>query len=165
MDKKLFKTTTKYTFKEYEKFNNVLRSKSNKLQLKISLIVFSIALIYLIFTAVMENNIKFGILLIIIMILFPVLIFKVMKAINKKVYDSHPSWNNTEYKIVFCENYLEQTNENYNPYKLEYKDINCIIETKPNFYIMVTTNQGVIIVKENCSSKLISFLQELKNKY
>lgn len=164
MDEQLFKTTTKYTFKEYEKFNNVLRSKSDRLQLRISLLVFTILLIYLIVTAFIENDINFGILLIIILILFPILLLKIMKTINKKVYDSHPSWNNTEYKIMFYENYLEQTNENFNPYKLEYKDINCILETKTNFYFMVTSNQGVIIVKNNCSPKLISFLQELKNK-
>lgn len=163
MDKQLFKTTTKYTFKEYEKFNNVLRSKSNRLQLRISLLVFNILIIYLIVTAFIENDINLGILLIIILILFPILLLKIMKTINKKVYDSHPSWNNTECKILFYENYLEQTNENFNPYKLEYKDINCILETKTNFYFMVTSNQGVIIVKNNCSPKLISFLQELKN--
>lgn len=164
MDEQLFKTTTKYTFKEYEKFNDVLRSKTSRLQLRISLLVFTILLIYLIASAFSENDINFGILLTIILIFFPMLLLKIMKTINKKVYDSYPNWNNTEYKILFYENYLKQTNENFNPYKLEYKDINCILETKTNFYLMVTSNQGVIIVKNNCSQKVISFLQELKNK-
>ena len=47
-------------------------------------------------------------------------------------------------------------------YKVFYKDLYEILETKDNFYLMLSQNQGVIIIKENCNKKLIEFIEGLK---
>lgn len=47
--------------------------------------------------------------------------------------------------------------------QVQYRQIYRIVETKTNFYIMLSRNQGIIIVKANCLPELIGFLTQLKN--
>lgn len=48
--------------------------------------------------------------------------------------------------------------------RVDYSDIARVIESKTNFYIMISLNQGYMIVKNNCSPELIAFITGLKNK-
>ena len=48
--------------------------------------------------------------------------------------------------------------------KYNYSELNKIIETKKHFYLMTDRTNGFIVIKENCSPALISFLHSLKNQ-
>lgn len=95
------------------------------------------------------------------------LIFVVFTAlVNKTIKDTYYSNKSLlKFPVVFVnfyENRLESDNKQQFS-KYDYEDIFKILETKTNFYIMVSANTSIIIVKQNCSQELITFIQEIKN--
>lgn len=46
--------------------------------------------------------------------------------------------------------------------RVEYNKLNEIIETKTNFYLMISKNQGHMVLKENMSDDLQNFIRKLK---
>ncbi len=62
----------------------------------------------------------------------------------------------------FFEDHLEvKTSSVWN--KIEYASIHSIIETDTNFYIMMSVNQGMTIIKKNCSADMVDFISQLKD--
>lgn len=81
----------------------------------------------------------------------------------KKTYESNKAMKRNPVSTVYFSNeYLTETNSK-GAVNLAYADIYIIVETKTNFYIMLAKNNGIIIVKQNCTPELIIFLQNLKN--
>lgn len=69
-----------------------------------------------------------------------------------------------EQKLNYCfyENYFQMQNE-YGISTFNYKDLYSIIETETNFYLKISAQQHIIIVKENCSSELLDYIRNLCN--
>ena len=54
-----------------------------------------------------------------------------------------------------------ETNNTLGFTTIPYDKLYRVVETPTNFYLMIARNQGMVIVKENCSAELIAFLQKL----
>lgn len=153
----LYVTETAYTLEEYNKFNKAVIG--NKLHIISLVLLFCGVLNYL-----ASRNVYwipfFVIMIAIIEIVFPL---SQKSAVKKLYYSDKHLQKNFMNQICFYQNYFES--KTYSSYiKFEYADIVSIKETKTNFYLMKTTNQGFIIVKANCSPELIAFLTNLKNQ-
>lgn len=97
--------------------------------------------------------------------LFVSYIFVLLAALLgiKKTYESNKAMKRNPVSTVYFYNeHLTETNSK-GVVNLAYADIYKIVETKTNFYIMLAKNNGIIIVKQNCTPELIIFLQNLKN--
>lgn len=62
---------------------------------------------------------------------------------------------------AFYEDHLQETS-NQQSVDVPYSSIAHLVETRTHFYLMTAANQGMIIIKNNCSAELIHFLQGLK---
>ena len=80
----------------------------------------------------------------------------------KKTYYSNKAITSCVADFEFYDNYVREITQNGET-KLEYSKIYKIIETKTNFYIMASVNQGFIIVKSNCSDGLIDFIKSINS--
>ena len=78
-----------------------------------------------------------------------------------KSYKSNKHIKDRTVTIKFFENRLE-TEEPSGCGKIMYDEIYKIYETKTNFYIMLSVNQGMNVIKANCSDGLIAHLQRLR---
>lgn len=61
----------------------------------------------------------------------------------------------------FYPNYIEQESTLGNAVVYN-SQIQKVLETKTNFYLITGSNSGLILVKRNCSSELLQYLEELK---
>lgn len=84
------------------------------------------------------------------------------KAKTKKYFYSNEIYKETV-KYEFFDNNFISSDSHYIS-NFNYNELTEIIENETNFYLMIADNQGFIILKDNCSSELISFLRSLKNK-
>ena len=86
-----------------------------------------------------------------------------MKKSEKEIYNSNKVIQEIESEISFYEDCFEQTNS-LGTSKITYDKIYRILENDTNLYIMISKNQGYIIIKENCSQELIDFIKNLTPK-
>ncbi len=85
------------------------------------------------------------------------------RAIKRAYYTNKELVNNPVNIIDFYEDHLICKKEK-SISECQYKNFYRIIETKTHFYLMTSSNTGIIIIKQNCSPELIVFLQDLKEK-
>lgn len=64
-------------------------------------------------------------------------------------------------KYDFYNTYFIENDDNGET-KLEYKKLYKIIETKTNFYLMISKNQGFLLNKSNFPKGLDDFLRNIK---
>jgi len=159
----LYTTQFAYTLEEYTKFNMEVMKTQKKIKiLNIILTILSILIGALNYYANKSIILSFIVASIPIISVFIIVPFCVKKEI-KKVYYSNQTLDKNISNYEFFENGIKETDlHSINSYK--YSELTKIIETKTNFYLMIDNAQGYIIVKNNCSPELISFLSELKNK-
>lgn len=147
----LYKTTTTNTFDEYKKFNKaIMRRKS-------AIVAIIISEICLIVSGIGLKNI----FLIVFGILWPLVTFFLQKIQIKRVFESNKVLQNAVAQFEFYDTYFTETNE-YDNTKLEYTKLYKIIETKTNFYLMISKNQGFILCKANFPEGLDEFLRNIK---
>lgn len=79
----------------------------------------------------------------------------------RKAYNSNKHIQDKTITINFFEDRLE-TEDSSGCAKVMYDEIYRIYETKTNFYIMIATNQGMNVIKANCSDGLIEHLRRLR---
>ena len=72
----------------------------------------------------------------------PLVLVYVSKRQCRRVYNANPQLQERHSVMRFYEDHL--------------------VETRTHFYLMTAANQGMIIIKNNCSAELIHFLQGLK---
>lgn len=164
----LFVTQSVYTYEEYKRFNFAV------MNLKKYLIIFAVEVIILVFITFINSIAgrmhgyffpvsQFLFLFAVALIAFCAIFYFAVLSSIKKTYESNSRFQKNPVNTVYFYNeHLTEANEN-STINLEYADIYKIVETKTNFYIMMAKNQGIIIVKQNCSPELIIFLQSLKN--
>lgn len=164
----LFTTQSVYTYEEYKRFNFAIMNFRQTLPILAVDIV--LLVLMTITTSVMRTTygyfypvVRFFFFLAVA--LFVSYIFVLLAALLgiKKTYESNKAMKRNPVSTVYFYNeYLTETNSK-GVVNIAYADIYKIVETKTNFYIMLAKNNGIIIVKQNCTPELIIFLQNLKN--
>lgn len=163
---KMYETNTKITIDEYKKYNKELFKKTNFIRGLLALIVSILLVVFIILPKANLSTIETISLFLAYFIgfAFAALFLKLFQNISVKSTYRKLSKNNSDVlnmKLIFYKDYMIQKT-NKNEYKVFYKDLYEILETRDNFYIMLSQNQGIIIIKENCNKKLIEFIEDLK---
>ena len=155
----LFTTETAYTLDEFKKFDfRVMRKSIISIYIMLAAIILLDAVLALLKKDWAGINTAIIIAVAFIAVYFP---FSLDKKV-KDTYNSNKTITKTVAKIEFFEDGFTEATD-HSTYNFKYSDLNSVIETQTNFYLMIAKNQGVIIVKENCSAELIEFVQKLKN--
>ena len=159
----LYTTQFAYTLDEYLKYNNaVLKSQKSFITVYIMFSLSSFVLGAISYYMIKNTifSIFFALFFFIVFTIeFPV----VIKKSAKKAYYSNKTLDKNISNYEFFKDELKETNlHSVNVHK--YSELTKIIETKTNFYLMISNQQGYLIKNDNCSPELITFLSELKNK-
>ena len=147
----LYQTTATTTYHEYKKFTWAL------ILTKRAVVYFILFELICLFSAIVTKSIFFFSFL----VLYPLIIWWFQNRHIKKVYQSNKVLQNAVSTYTFYEAYFTETNE-FDHTKLEYQKLDKIIETKTNFYLMISKNQGFILTKENFPEGLIEFLRSIQ---
>lgn len=158
----LYKTQTAYSFEEYSKYNEAVLLKQKSLKAVMIIIpVLYVLLMGAVFYSTREISTVFVVLF--ALLLSTAIFIASFKKTIKKTYYSNKAITSCVADFEFYNNYVREITQNGET-KLEYSKIYKIIETKTNFYIMASVNQGFIIVKGNCPDGLIDFIKSIKAK-
>lgn len=156
----LYKTQTAYSFEEYSKYNEAVLLKQKGLKAVMIIIpVLYVLLMGVVLYATKEPSTVF--VLVLALLLSAVIFTASFKKTIKKTYYSNKAITSCVADFEFYDNYVREITQNGET-KLEYSKIYKIIETKTNFYIMASVNQGFIIVKGNCPDGLVDFIKSIK---
>lgn len=156
----LYKTQTAYSFEEYSKYNEAVLLKQKSLKAVMIIIpVLYVLLMGAVFYSTREISTVFALLF--ALLLSTAIFIASFKKTVKKTYYSNKAITSCVADFEFYDNYVREITQNGET-KLEYSKIYKIIETKTNFYIMASVNQGFIIVKGNCSDGLVDFIKSIK---
>lgn len=156
----LYKTQTAYSFEEYSKYNEAVLLKQKSLKAVMIIIpVLYILLMVAVFYSTREISTVFVVLF--ALLLSTAVFIASFKKTVKKTYYSNKAITSCVADFEFYDNYVREITQNGET-KLEYSKIYKIIETKTNFYIMASVNQGFIIVKGNCPDGLVDFIKSIK---
>ena len=150
----LYSTTTIYTYEEYKRFNHMLMFYHKSILLHI------IVEAWILFVAVSTKEI----FVMMLSVVYPVIILMLPVFLNihsKKIWKSNKSAQDLNVKFDFYETFFIETDE-HGETKLEYNKLYKIIETKTNFYLMLSKNQGLILNKINLPEGLDKFLKNIK---
>lgn len=148
----LYKTYSKCTLEEYKKFNKALLINS-KYYLKIAIY----EIIVLILAILLQNM-----FLLIFLIIYPILLFLIRNKNIKKVFDSNKITVDMDVNYEFYDDYFI-VKQKMGEAKVEYSQLNSIIETKDNLYLMIAINQGYMLKKSNFPDGLENFLKSKEN--
>ncbi|MDL2310997.1 YcxB family protein [Peptostreptococcaceae bacterium OttesenSCG-928-C18] len=152
----LYKTTTKITEQEMKNItiSSLLRKPQTYIFIGCTLFIFYILLTYL-----LEIGYFLALVIDIIIVIFSFYLGITSRV--KKDYRELKRINDGIYNIYFYKDRIrfstKVSNSEYK-YDLLYK----IIETRLNFYIMLTDTQGIIVQKENCSNEMLEFIRHIK---
>ena len=156
----LYKTQTAYSFEEYSKYNEAVLLKQKSLKAVMIIIpVLYVLLMGAVFYSTREISTVF--VLVLALLLSTAIFIASFKKTIKKTYYSNKAITSCVADFEFYNNYVREITQNGET-KLEYSKIYKIIETKTNFYIMASVNQGFIIVKGNCPDGLVDFIKSIK---
>ena len=151
----LFKISQSYTFEELKIFRKVILGRSIYFFALGLGIMFGVGILAVVLAG-FSTQAWFCILFPIFMIIFSELESKSYYKSNKILQDMIDEYEFYEENFIVRNKMTE--------FKIGYDKIYKIIETKTNFYIMISKNQGYIISKSNCTADAIEFLEGLKNR-
>ena len=151
------KATTTYTFEELQNFTKIT---SKKYLRRVDAIVIIVNLAIAVLAAQAEHK-NYAIIVSYLLVIPAMLVFSrlFLKFGLKRLWKNSPEAHNLQTTFTFRPNSFRQKNK-LNDRTLEYKELDRIVETETNFYIMVDYNKGSIINKKDCSPELIKFIQE-----
>ena len=125
---------------------------------------FLLVLLVMIFSVIKEANIYYAVIVSLILVLFMMIFCKVkidfLAENNYKFYEKR-GMIGKDFKINFYDDYLVNSCNNVDV-KIEYKNIDKIIEDDSNFYIFSKRNI-CIINKNNCDKKKINFIRNINS--
>ena len=93
-------------------------------------------------------------------LLWPILLILVYYISIKKAYASNKIMQDIATTFEFFDTYLVEKST-VGESVVEYSQLHKIIETKTNFYLMIASNQGYILPKENFPDGLEEFLRNI----
>ncbi len=155
----LFTTQTIYTYEEYVKYSDRVCRFSNIL----SYIVWMGVGVCLAWVALSRRGFVPALLILAACVARISRGPAVKKEKQRKEFDEPDSAANMTLTYHFYRDGFRQLSNTQESEKIPYYGM-TIIETKTNFYLMYERREGCIIIKENCSSALIYFLENLKNE-
>ena len=151
----LYQTHVELTMEEYKRYHNALRGR------QLIALVLVAEVLFLLLGLIYQDWITW-VILFIAMVLLPLIL---KYSLNRQLlgeYRSNQFQRGQRSEIFFYPDHLEKRAVS-SILQVQYRQIYRIVETKTNFYIMLSRNQGIIIVKANCLPELIGFLTQLKN--
>lgn len=161
----LFTIKSKITKEEYIRFNREVLKKEFHYSRNITIIniILGLIIVGILFSGDSTSYPPAA-------IIFTFLIYynwKATKGMDRKAakaFDLNKVNKDLETQICFFNDHYETTDEKDSS-NIPYSNLYKIIETDTNLYLMYCKNQGVIIVKSNCSSDLIEFIHSIKSEY
>lgn len=153
----LYETTTIITLDEFRKLNHAL---SNRRAMAGILLALEAMLAVLLVRSVMIHNKSSIQLYVIMLILLPGIAWFIPRYMERRMYLANETANNMVMKTKFYEDHLEQQSR-LGHTTVRYQDLQRIIETSTNFYLLVSKSQSIIIIKDNCHPKLVQFIREM----
>lgn len=147
----LFETTTMYTFQEYKRFCKTLMNSRRGIA---RLVILELLMILL--GGILDNAFLF-----MFAVLYPCLMVWLQNRQIKKLYFSNKVMQDAKVRFRFCDTCFTEIKA-IGESTIEYAKLDQIIETKTNFYLMISKNQGFILTKANFPQGLEAFLHTLK---
>ena len=158
----LHTTKTVYTLGEYMKFSVQIGLK-NKRFIK-TRVMLMIAIFLLALVALLNHSYGMAIGFAIGGVLFPFILVSSFRSNVRRAYFSNAHLRDAVCTLSFFESHTSGDDPTGHA-EYSYDKLYSIVETDTNFYIMISENQGSIVIKQNCTPELIAFLQEIKQKY
>ena len=148
----LFESQTEYTFDEYKNYNREILYKVKNVN-KTILILEVILLVFAFVTK--DLTYVLGALLV-------PLIFKLIFYLQEKnAYRKNPQLHNMVMTQRFYEDHIDQESR-LGTVTIYHYQIQNVLETKTNYYLLTGNNGTIMIVKVNCSMELLEHLRKLK---
>ncbi len=158
----LFTTKTPYTMEEFMRFSEQIGLKSKRF-VRTRLMLFT-AIILLALVALLNRSYGMAIGFAIGGVLFPFILVSSFRSNVRRTYNSNALIRDAVCTLSFYEQHMAGDDPTGHA-EYSYEKLYGIVETDTNFYIMISENQGSIVMKQNCTPELIAFIQELKQKY
>ncbi|WP_026661836.1 YcxB family protein [Butyrivibrio proteoclasticus] len=98
-----------------------------------------------------------------LLIILPLSLYLITNIRIKKEYNSNKILQTTVTTFRFDEDKLESSSDRGSAF-VKYDEIYKILETDTNFYLFLSKNQALNVIKANCSDELISFLHNKKSE-
>jgi hypothetical protein len=157
----LFKTSTKYT---YDEMKRCARFMNKRIDFCGGIAVVVCTIFYAVSKFIAEGSLTAGDILIrlVTMVCALAVYYVIVTIANtrslKKEFTENKVISNADVEFEFFEDYYTiKSGDNSN--KLEYSQLHKIKETETNFYLLISSKQVQIIVKDNCDEGLVKFLQ------
>ena len=151
----LFQTQTTYTFAEYRRYSRALQNKVMHRPLVIAVMMACLVLL-----ALLSDDNSMRVAFLIVAVLTPLIFSLIGSRMEKKAYYANTAMQDVVLTYSFYPDHVE-TNNTLGFTTIPYDKLYRVVETPTNFYLLIARNQGMVIVKENCSAELIAFLQKL----
>jgi len=158
-NKEKFIVQTKVTLEEFQKAFKII--PRNYWVHILYVMIYEIIVFGLLILMGGGNFLTFLILEIIIFMCFLVYSRMNIDGIAKKYYRKlcKDKTRDSEYTLIFYDNYFKKESEHLTE-KIEYQNIKKIIETDTNLYLRLD-RKVIVINKDDCDLKLISFIREM----
>ncbi|MBR2189743.1 MAG: YcxB family protein [Eubacterium sp.] len=156
-NKPLYETTTVVTLEEFRKLNHALSSRRSMAAILLAL---EALLAVLLVFSIRNHNKSSTQLYVIMLILLPFIAYLIPRYLERRMYLANETANNTVMKTQFFSDHLVQHSNRGNA-TVKYTELQKIIETSTNFYLLVSKSQTIIIVKNHCHPKLVDFIHEM----
>ncbi len=153
-----YETQSQWTINELKKFNKATLIGMHKAYLALIIaleVIFAGGIIVSLIIGSVKLIFEFGIMLIIL----PLALYLITNFRIKKEYNTNKILQNTVTTFRFTEDKLETSSDRGNAF-IKYDEIYKILETNTNFYLFISKNQALNVIKANCSEELTSFLHE-----
>lgn len=153
-----YKVKCIYDFEKYKTFSKTVANKYRKLkQYTIVLELLMVLLVVLNF----KRDFNLASVFFFARIVFPfALSFEQNKNI-KKAWESGKLYDNLEYSYEFFDDHLIRSTKLSN-ISIRYDELYDVIETDSMMYLMIGSNQGLMMEKSNCDEGLIQLLSKYK---
>lgn len=154
--KPLYETSCKITKEEFERF---ARSTSNLRYMPVMVLIFEALAVWMLIRDKARG--RSVIVDVALLILFPVIVYMIPRYMVSRLYAANKTAHNSVSVIRFYKNRFDSFTQSGRA-EVPYHMLSRVIETPTNFYLQVSPQQTVIVVKANCSEPLIGFLRKLK---
>ena len=152
----LFQTQTTYTFAEYRRYSRALQNKVMHRPLVIAVMMACLVLL-----ALLSDDNSMRVAFLIVAVLTPLIFSLIGSRMEKKAYYANTAHAGHRAGLLLLPRPCERPTTRWASPTIPYDKLYRVVETPTNFYLLIARNQGMVIVKENCSAELIAFLQKL----
>ena len=155
----LFEAETVITYEVYEKFGKTLARKNKRVVIYwVSVAVLWLALAVAWYA---RGNVTAALIMLLAALAIPFFAKYRMKRSRRRAWDSNKMLHDVRAHYAFYEDHVEQSSKLGNT-RYDYKLLYRILETADAFYLLASTNQGLVVSKAECSEALCAFIRGIK---